>query len=93
MVVPLAAGPGRQWTEHSFAIAWHLTQPAAVAYWSALHYGNMTELVPRVVFVQSTARKHKARALVLGLAYRCVLVTQSKSFGLITQYRNGQPFP
>lgn len=93
MVVPLAAGPSRQWVEDSFVIAGHLIQPAAVAYWSALHYWNMTEHIPRVVLVQSTARKHKPQALILGIVYRFILLTKTKFFGVITQYRNGQPFP
>jgi len=93
MVVPLAAGPDRQWAEDSFIIAGHLIQPAAIAYWSALHYWNMTEHIPQVVFVQSTTRKHKGQALILGVAYRFILITESKFFGVITQYRNGQPFP
>lgn len=93
MIVPLAAGPDRQWTEDSFVIAGHLTQPAAIAYWSALHYWNMTEHIPQVVFIQSTARKHRAQALILGMSYRFIVITKSKFFGVITQYRNGQPFP
>ena len=93
MIVPLEAGPERHWTEDSFVIAGHLTQPAAIAYWSALHYWNMTEHIPQVILVQSTARKHKAQALILGVAYRFILITESKFFGVITQYRNGQPFP
>lgn len=93
MVVPLTAGPDRQWAEDSFVIAGHLIQPAAIAYWSALHYWNMTEHIPQVVFVQSTTRKHKRQALILGVAYRFIQITESKFFGVITQYRNGQPFP
>jgi predicted transcriptional regulator of viral defense system len=93
MIVPLAAGPERTWTEDPFVIAGHLIRPAAIAYWSALHYWNMTEHIPQVIFVQSTARKHKAQAFILGAAYRFVLITESRFFGVITQYRNGQPFP
>ncbi len=93
MIVPLAAGPDRQWAEDPFVIAAHLIQPAAIAYWSALHYWNMTEHIPQIVFVQSIARRHRAQALILGVSYRFILITESKFFGVITQYRSGQPFP
>jgi predicted transcriptional regulator of viral defense system len=93
MVVPLAAGPDRQWSEDSLVIGGHLIRLGAIAYWSALHYWNMTELIPQVVFIQSTTRKHKRQAFILGAAYRFVLVTQRKFFGVITQYRSRGSFP
>lgn len=92
MLVPLAAGPERHWAEDSFVIAAHLAQPAAVAYWSAMHYWNMTEHIPQTVLIQSTRRKHKTQMLIAGVAFRLVVVAARKFFGVITQYRNSQPF-
>lgn len=51
------------------------------AYWSALHHWNLTEQVPRVTFVQTTARKFDRRKEVLGLRFRFVTVTPRKFFG------------
>ena len=57
LLIPLEAGPARTWTENGWVIAQYLTAPAAIAYWSALHYWNMTEQIPQVIFVQTTRRK------------------------------------
>jgi predicted transcriptional regulator of viral defense system len=95
MIVPLAAGPERHWAEDSFVIAGHLVRnsPAAIAYWSALHYWNMTEHIPQIVLVQTTQRKHRAQVIIQGVAFRFILISESKFYGVITQYRNGLPFP
>jgi predicted transcriptional regulator of viral defense system len=78
MVVPLAAGPERHWAEDSFVVATHLAQPAAIAYWSAMHYWNMTEQIPQIVFVQTTRRKHKAQTLIGGVAFRFIVIAANK---------------
>lgn len=95
MIVPLAAGPERHWAEDSFVIGGHLVRnsPTAIAYWSALHYWNMTEHIPQLVLVQSTQRRHRAQVIIQGVAFRFILISESKFFGAITQYRNGLPFP
>jgi predicted transcriptional regulator of viral defense system len=91
LIVPLEAGPTREWTESALVIASHLIQPAAIAYWSALHYWNMTELIPHTVFVQSTRRKHRSRKDVLGIPFRFVKVVKSKFFGVVRRSVAGQP--
>ncbi len=80
LVIPLEAGPERAWSESALVIAPHLIQPAAVAYWSALHYWNMTEQVPRIVLVQSTRRKRPIQ--VLGIHFRFVTVSAARFFGI-----------
>lgn len=82
MIVPLEAGPERAWSENAFVVASWLLQPSAVAYWSALQHWHLTEQVPRVVFVQSTARKFQRQKRVLGVTYRFVTVNERKFFGL-----------
>src|SRR3972149_9609474 len=49
LIVPLEAGPGRQWTEEPQGIASQLAPQGAVAYWTALHHWGMTEQVPRTM--------------------------------------------
>ena len=89
MVIPLEAGPERAWSESALVIAPHLIQPAAVAYWSALHFWNMTEQVPRVVFVQSTRRKRPVE--ILGMRFRFVSVSEAHFFGIARRIVDGKP--
>ncbi len=91
MIIPLEAGPDRAWSESALVIAPHLIQPAAIAYWSALHYWHMTEQIPRTVFVQSTSRKHQREKEVLGIHFRFVTVVESKFFGVVKRTLDGQP--
>jgi predicted transcriptional regulator of viral defense system len=88
MVIPLEAGPKRTWSEDALVIASHLIQPAAVAYWSALHYWAMTEHVPHVVLVQSTRRKRSTR--VAGVEYRFVAVSEAHFFGVDRRTADGK---
>jgi predicted transcriptional regulator of viral defense system len=89
MLLPLAAGPERAWSESALVIAPHLIEPAAVAYWSALHYWNMTEQIPQVVFIQSTRRKQPVEAL--GIRFRFVTVKKEHFFGVIRRTVDGKP--
>ncbi len=91
MIIPLEAGPDRTWSESALVIAAHLIQPAAIAYWSALHYWHMTEQIPHTVFVQSTRRKHQRQKDVLGIPFRFVTVVESKFFGVVKRTLGGQP--
>jgi len=81
LIVPLAAGPDRIWTEDAFVIAGHLVSPSMVGYWSALNYWNLTEQVSRVTYVQTTARKEKRTPNVLGMRFQIVRVRPQKFFG------------
>jgi predicted transcriptional regulator of viral defense system len=89
MIIPLAAGPDRLWTENAFVIASHLIEPAAIAYWSALQYWNMTEQVPRTVFVQSTNRKLPME--IMGVQFRFVTVKASRFYGVVERIQDGKP--
>jgi predicted transcriptional regulator of viral defense system len=89
MVIPLEAGPERTWSESALVIAPHLIQPAAIAYWSALHYWNMTEQVPHTIFVQSTRRKGPVE--VLGMRFRFVTVREAHFFGVARRTAEGKP--
>jgi len=83
LVVPLEAGPESAWTEDAVVIACHLASPAAVAYWSACHYWNWTEQVPRTIFVQTPRRVRPQNRNVLGVTYRFVRVLSKKFFGAV----------
>ena len=81
LIIPLEAGPDRTWTENAHVIAGHLVSPSMVSHWSALNYWNLTEQIPRVTYVQTTARKENRRPRVLGMQFRIVRVKPRKFFG------------
>jgi predicted transcriptional regulator of viral defense system len=91
MIIPLEAGPDRTWSESALVIAPHLIQPAAIAYWSALHYWHMTEQISHTVFVQSTRRKHQRQKEILGIPFRFVTVVEKKFFAVVKRALGGQP--
>lgn len=93
MILPLEAGLDRTWSESGYAAAPHLIQPAAVAYWSALHYWEMSEQIPHTVFVQSTNRKHQNKKMVLGIPFQFVTVVESKFFNNVNRTIGGKSFP
>ena len=89
LIVPLEAGPDRTWTEDAYVIAGHLVSPAMVGYWSALNYWNLTDQVPRITHVQTTARKERRTPQVLGMRFRIARVKPRKFFGCHA-YRAGE---
>jgi predicted transcriptional regulator of viral defense system len=92
LLIPLAAGPERHWSGSAMVIVPYLVEPAAVAYWSALHYWQLTEQIPRITFVQSTTRKRPVQKTILNMNFRFVTVSQDKFFGMVRRTLSGQPF-
>ena len=90
LLVPLEAGPERNWTESPLVIAPHLVRPAAAAYWSALHYWQLTEQIPRVTFVQTTRRKQPVE--IMGMRFRFVTVKDEWFFGVVQRTLDGKAF-
>ena len=89
MIIPLEAGPDRTWSENTLVIVPHLIQPAAVAYWSALHYWNLTEQVPSTIFVQCTRRKRDVD--ILGQRFHFVTISPVRFFGVVQRSLDGKP--
>ena len=90
LLIPLEAGPARTWTENGSVIAQYLIEPAAIAYWSALHHWNMTEQIPQVTFVQTTHRKQSTE--IAGMKFQFVTVIQKHFFGIATANLAGKMF-
>lgn len=44
LILPLEAGPDREWSADRFLIASYLVDPCAIGYWSALGHWNLTSL-------------------------------------------------
>jgi predicted transcriptional regulator of viral defense system len=92
LLIPLAAGPEGNWSEDPLVIANQLVPGGAIAYMSALHYWNMTEQVPRTVFVQTIARRNTPYSEILGVRYRFVTIKQERFFGIHSQTVDGMGF-
>jgi predicted transcriptional regulator of viral defense system len=90
LVVPLEAGPERQWSEDPYLIAGILVQPAAIAYWAAIRHWNWTEQIPRIVYVQTTKRKKNPGRQVFGVEYKFVTVSKKKFYGHVKEWRDGK---
>lgn len=84
LIIPLEAGPERQWSESAYIIASYLITPGAIAYWSALRFWNLTEQIPYSQFIQTTKRKQPVT--IQGVQYRFVTVREQYFFGV--QERN-----
>jgi predicted transcriptional regulator of viral defense system len=83
MIIPLEAGPERQWTENAFVLSTALITPGALAYWSALRFWNMTEQIPHVQLIQTTKRKQPV--FIQGTEYRFITVKENRFFGITTR--------
>jgi predicted transcriptional regulator of viral defense system len=92
LIVPLEAGPEGHWSEDPLVIATQLVQEGAVAYWSAFHYWQLTEQVPRTFFVQTLRQRNPAQTEIQGVTYRFVWITEKKYFGVRTQTSEGIQF-
>ncbi len=89
IVIPFEAGPQRSWTQDEYITAQMLVQPAAIAYWTALHHWNWTEQIPRNFYVQTTSRKYTKLKFVFGVRYDFVTVPMSKFYGNACEWREG----
>jgi predicted transcriptional regulator of viral defense system len=92
LLIPLEAGPEGKWSEDPLVIASQLVPEGAGAYWSALHYWNMIEQIPRTVFVQTVSRRNNPYSEILGVRYRFVTIKKERFFGILSQMANGLPF-
>jgi predicted transcriptional regulator of viral defense system len=92
LLIPLEAGPEGKWSEDPLVIAAQLVPGGAAAYWSALHYWNLTEQVPRTVFVQTINRRNKPLSEIMGVHYRFVTIKKERFFGNLSRTANGSSF-
>ena len=92
LLIPLEAGPGGNWSEDPMVIAGQLVPDGAAAYWTALHYWNLTEQVPRTVFVQTLTRRSAPVSEIMGINYRFVTIKKERFFGILSQMAKGLSF-
>lgn len=79
LILPLAAGPDVQWTEHEYLIVPSLVEPYYLAYATALHYYGYTERPLNPVIAATTRRKRPVT--IDGITYRFVTQPTHKFFG------------
>lgn len=79
LVVPRAARG--TWSEHPFVVASGIApEPHYISFWSALSYHDLTEQLPRVVYV-AVREKRKAAVAFQHWTFRFVHVADRKFFG------------
>lgn len=81
MIIPLGAEKGK-YTLNEFVIGSTLVDSYSISYWSALHFYGLTEQIPNVVFLQTTARKKMSRLNIFGVDYQIVKIRKEKFFGI-----------
>ncbi len=91
LIVPLGAGPGRQYTVHEFLVAHHLAPEGYIAYWTALHHHGLTEQIPRTVWVATPKRRRATD--VSGVTYEFVTLRPYKIFGQESVWIEGEAVP
>ena len=82
LYIPIEAGSRRVYSIDAFEVGCALAMPAAVAYWSALNHHGLTEQIPDVVFLATTASRFDPAPEVLDMRYRFIRVVPRKFFGL-----------
>jgi predicted transcriptional regulator of viral defense system len=71
-VIPPSSGTDRTPQLHEYLVAMRLVEPAASAFFSAMNYHELTEQLPREVYVATDHGVTGARRASLGLAYRII---------------------
>jgi len=87
--IPLDLGPQSHYTTHEFLIASHLLPGGYIAYWTALHHHNITEQIPRDVWIVAPRRRQPIT--LLGVTYIFIALHPRKRFGLQTLRIEGHP--
>ena len=81
LLIPARAGTDGYWAEYPWTIVPRLIDVYYVGFWTAMNYWDMTEQIPRTVFVATTKRK---RSLEFGCQeFRFVTLSGDKFFGFV----------
>lgn len=90
LLIPVRAGPEGSWSETPYLIVPHLIDQYYVGFWTALNYWNLTEQVPRTVFVATPKRKRNLDYT--GTTFQFVTLTEEKFFGSTEEETAGGTF-
>lgn len=90
LIVPLEAGLDREWTLDGLIIASYIVWPYAIAYWTALMQWDLTEQIPRIIFVQTTKKRKSKQKEILGVRFQFIKLKNSKFFGIKSVFLDDQ---
>ena len=57
MFVPEIAGPNKNWVEDGLSVVPYLVNPGYVSFWAAMNLWEMTEQIPRTIYIVTPKRK------------------------------------
>ncbi len=86
---------------HEFEIAMHIVNPAMISHYSAFYHHELTDQVPRDVFISTTKKFHipqlgvkdkKAGFSLDGVHYRIMQLKKDRFFGAITAWKGEVSF-
>lgn len=86
LIVPLSAGPQREWSEDPLAIGTILVPDGGAAYWSAVRHWGWTTQLPQTQFFITPARRYRSRSVVLGVPYLFVTMKPERVFGFVEEW-------
>ncbi|MCZ7663124.1 MAG: hypothetical protein M5U22_09445 [Thermoleophilia bacterium] len=89
MLVPLAAGTDRDWSEDPLVIGSLLVPEGGAAYWTAVRHWGWTTQLPRTQFFVTPVRRFKSHAIILGVPYKFVTLKPVRVFGISEEWRGG----
>jgi predicted transcriptional regulator of viral defense system len=86
LIVPLSAGPQREWSEDPLAIGTILVPDGGAAYWSAVRHWGWTAQLPQTQFFITPARRYRSHSVVLGVPYVFVTMKPERVFGFAEEW-------
>lgn len=89
LIVPLGAGPEREWSEDPLAIGTFLVPEGGAAYWSAARHWGWTTQLPRTQFFLTPSRRFRSRSSILGVQYVFVTMKPDRIFGFAEEWSGG----
>jgi len=84
ILIPARAGYQTRWTEHVFSFLGRVLDEYYVGYWTALNYWQMTEQIPRTIFI-ATRRRRRDFTYSNTVPIHFVTVSPHKFFGYTTE--------
>jgi len=90
VLVPARAGYEGPWAELPLLLVSHIVENYYVGFWSALNFWQMTEQVPRTIFVATTKRR---KDLDYGTSrFEFITISRRRFFGFVEESIAGRPF-
>jgi len=89
LIIPLEAGPEREWSEDPIAIGTYLVLDGGAAYWTAVRHWGWTTQLPREYLFITGRRRFRPRTRILGVSYRFVTVKPGRVFGIAEEWNRG----